>query len=217
MSNIDFFKKNKYVVIRNFLQPEMTNLFYAYCKIKVHAIDFKKNSSDKEKYAYDWDGGWGDHQSGDFNSYGDMLMDTLLLQSTDKIKKYTDIDVFPQYSYFRLYEKGSVLAKHKDRDSCEISSSICLGQNSSNLDYDYNWPFFINDEPINLNVGDMVIYRGCELEHHRNELLGLNQAQVFLHYHDKNGPYYNGFYDNRTNLGTSKFADFPKTKLYYAN
>ena len=35
----------------------------------------------------------------------------------------------------------------------------------------------------------MVIYRGCEVEHYRKPLEGKQQAQIFLHYTDKNGPY----------------------------
>ena len=169
-------------------------------------------------YDPDWDGIFGDPQAPkDYSSYGDVLMETLLLQSTEKVKKYTDIDVFPNYSYFRLYEKGSILKKHKDRPSCEISTSICLGNNLSNLDYDYVWPFFINDEPLNLNVGDMIIYRGCELEHYRDEFLGLNQAQVFLHYHNKKGPYYNESYDGREVLGTpNPDVQIPNIKIDFA-
>ena len=41
--------------------------------------------------------------------------------------------------------------------------------------------------------GDCIIYRGCELEHWRDPFEvgeGSYQVQVFLHYIDKNGPYY---------------------------
>ena len=43
--------------------------------------------------------------------------------------------------------------------------------------------------PLYQEPGDLVIYRGCEIEHHRKPLKGKNQAQVFLHYNNKNGPY----------------------------
>jgi len=43
------------------------------------------------------------------------------------------------------------------------------------------------DQPgveINLNQGDMLIYRGCDLEHWREEFKGEECCQVFLHYND---------------------------------
>jgi len=37
---------------------------------------------------------------------------------------------------------------------------------------------------IKLEPGDMLMYRGCELEHWRNAFEGENCGQVFLHYND---------------------------------
>jgi len=87
------------------------------------------------------------------------------------------------------------LEKHKDRFSCEISTTLNLGGDS--------WPIFIEPDPkkgnhkngryvpsrskgikITLNPGDMLVYRGCELEHWRNKFKGNNCVQVFLHYND---------------------------------
>ena len=46
----------------------------------------------------------------------------------------------------------------------------------------------------------MVIYKGCDVEHWRNKFIGLNHAQVFLHYNDKNGKFKEQ-YDGRKFLG----------------
>jgi hypothetical protein len=40
-----------------------------------------------------------------------------------------------------------------------------------------------------MKPGDMIIYRGCELEHWREPYWGKNHAQVFLHYNEKGGQY----------------------------
>jgi hypothetical protein len=61
-----------------------------------------------------------------------------------------------------------------------------------------------NEEiPLYLKPGDIIIYRGCEVEHWRDSFLGLNQAQVFLHYNELNGEY-NNLYDGRPILGIPK-------------
>ena len=39
---------------------------------------------------------------------------------------------------------------------------------------------------VKLETGDMLMYRGCELEHWREPFKGENCGQVFLHYNDKN-------------------------------
>ena len=52
---------------------------------------------------------------------------------------------------------------------------------------------------INLNVGDMLMYKGCELEHWREPFDGEMCVQVFLHY-NKKGKDSNEF-DGRLHLG----------------
>ena len=63
-------------------------------------------------------------------------------------------------------------------------------------------PIQIIDAAIITSIirGDMVIYKGCELEHWREPFEGNNHAQVFLHYNIKNGRYNNKF-DGREVLG----------------
>ena len=51
-----------------------------------------------------------------------------------------------------------------------------------------------------MKPGDMIIYRGCEIEHWREPLWGNNHAQAFLHYNEKDGEY-DIPYDGRPLLG----------------
>ena len=59
--------------------------------------------------------------------------------------------------------------------------------------------------PVDLEVGDMLVYSGCELEHWREPFEGDTCAQVCLHYNDVDGPFgtQNNF-DNRPLLGIPK-------------
>ena len=210
-----FFAKNKYLVIRNFLDSNTSGLLYQYCLAKTQQIDFK-STFDTENYDPDWDGNFFDHQApGCYSVYGDVLMDTVLAASRPAIEKYTGLELLPNYSYWRLYQKGIDLKRHKDRGSCEISITLCLGYNTSNLNQteyaNYDWPMFVETNefegtdsvPVNMKPGDMIIYRGCEVDHWREPFLGLNHAQVFLHYNDKNGPIPN-MYDGRPCIGVPK-------------
>ena len=107
-------------------------------------------------------------------------METLLVDTIKVMQKKTGLRLVPTYSYCRLYRTGNILKRHKDRPSCEISTTLNLGGD--------NWPIFIDptgsdnviDEyknihkpgapkgvEVNLKPGDMLIYSGCELEHWR--------------------------------------------------
>jgi hypothetical protein len=211
----NYFQKNRYVVIRKFLDANMAGLLYRYATTKVRAMDFK-SQYDKASYNADWDGAFGDEQAPiSYGCYGDAMMDTLLTASHEIMQQYTGLELSPNYSYWRYYQHGEVLKRHSDRDSCEISTTLCLGYNVSNLSEEekktYNWPMFIESAahpevdgvPVNMEPGDMIIYRGCELDHWREAFKGLNHAQVFLHYNDLAGPYRNQF-DGRILPGVPK-------------
>ena len=79
-----------------------------------------------------------------------------------------------------------MLARHKDRYSCEISTTLNLGGDP--------WPIYLDPTgkvsqagiEVNLNQGDMLIYSGCDLEHWREEFEGQDCGQVFLHYNKAN-------------------------------
>ena len=80
-----------------------------------------------------------------YAKYGDRLMETLLVKTIDVMQRKTGLKLVPTYSYTRLYRKGNILRRHKDRPSCEISTTLNLGGD--------NWPIFIDPTGSN-NVID---------------------------------------------------------------
>ena len=55
---------------------------------------------------------------------------------------------------------------------------------------------------VDLEVGDMLIYEGCKLEHWREPFEGDKCGQVFLHYNNVNGQFENiNVFDGREKLG----------------
>jgi hypothetical protein len=211
-----FFKEKKYLVIREFLSKDVANLFYNYCINRTIRADFMISHA-KDQYSPEWDGQFGDPQikSNSYIQYGDLLMDTLLLTSLQKLQLFSGVKLLPNYTYWRLYQQGDMLARHSDRESCEISTTLCLGYNVSNVDANvhpnYNWPMFVEDNeitdleglPIHLDPGDLILYRGCDVDHWRDEFIGLNHAQVFMHYTDADGPFQH-YLDGRPIVGIPK-------------
>ena len=196
------FKKNKYVVVKNAISKDLAIFIYNYFLMKRNVA----NILFKEKYISPFEtmfGIWSDDQiPGTYSHYADIAMETLLLKLNDLMNKKTKLKLYPNYSYARIYKKGDVLHRHKDRFSCEISTTMNLGGDV--------WPIYLEPsgqvnkkgKKIILNPGDMLIYRGIELEHWREPFEGETCAQVFLHYNNSatEGSEKN-IYDKRPTLG----------------
>jgi hypothetical protein len=155
---------------------------------------------------------------GAYSKYADWVMETLLQFMRPIMKAKTGLELIPTYSYTRLYEKGNILKRHKDRSSCEISTTLHLGGDEWPIFLDPSGADFVIDEyknihkpgapkgvRVDLKVGDMLIYSGCELEHWREPFEGTVCSQVFLHYNHANGLFAKtNLFDKRPLLGIPK-------------
>jgi len=212
------FKKNKYQVIKGAISKELADIGYTYLQISAEA-DYWMMQNYVTHSGNPLVGNFHDKQvPGSYAKYADRLMETLLLKTIPVMKAKTGLDLIPTYSYTRLYRTGNILNRHKDRPSCEISTTLNLGGDS--------WPIFIDPTgadnvikeyeaiikpgapkgiKVDLKPGDMLIYSGCELEHWREPFQGKLCGQVFLHYNHANGPFAkSNLYDKRPMLGIPK-------------
>lgn len=96
------------------------------------------------------------------------------------------------------------MKKHKDRPSCEVSCTLTLDKSEDTG----IWPIFIEqdeeDIPVHLDIGEAMIYRGCETKHWREELEGEYSSHVFLHYVEENGENASYQFDKRTRASGQK-------------
>lgn len=134
--------------------------------------------------------------------YGDAELDKLMLDIKPLIEVHTGLSLHPTYSFGRIYKKGDALEAHRDRDACEISISLNLGQEP-----DDPWNLYIegSDAPFAaaLTPGDVLLYKGIELTHWRDAYRGDRLFQVFVHYVDANGPYAGEKFDSRASVGNA--------------
>ena len=202
------FKRKKYLVIKKAITKEMANFIYGYFMTKRRVA--KKFLEDR--YISPFEEGWGtwhiDTQiPNTYSHYADLVMETLLEKVRPRMEKETKLKLVPTYSYARIYKKGDKLKRHKDRFSCEISTTLHLGGDPWSIFIDPTGGDFVIDElkeihrpnapkgiKIDLKPGDMLIYKGLELEHWREPFQGTNCCQVFLHYNQINSP---GAIENR--------------------
>ena len=210
---------NKFQVIKNALSYDISNFIFNYFLLKRDAVAYMYNHNIIHDNGLM--GTWTDQQiPNTYSHYADPVMETLLVKMLPIMKQHTGLDLVPTYSYARLYKNGDELKRHKDRPSCEISTTLNLGGDI--------WPIFIDgtgadtviDEYKNihkpnapagtevlLDVGDMLVYSGCDLEHWRKPFEGQVCGQVFLHYNHLNGPFADkNKFDKRPMLGLPKLG-----------
>ena len=215
------FRKLKYSIIKKAISKDLATYVYNYFLMKKQVFD----TFQKHRYISPYETMCGIYEKSDgqiphtFSLYSDPAMDTLLLKCQPIVEKITQLKLYPNYTYARLYKKGDELKRHKDRFSCEVSTTVNLGGDS--------WPIYLSPNEnvgipewveggkkgiitesnskgikINLEPGDMLVYKGNELEHWREKFKKESCGQVFLHYNNvkTKGSKKNRF-DNKLHLG----------------
>tara|TARA_R110002020_G_scaffold213928_1_gene420880 strand:- start:238 stop:894 length:657 start_codon:yes stop_codon:yes gene_type:complete len=209
------FKKNKYVVIREAVSKDLAEFIYNYFLMKKQVYDTclaERYLSPFETLLGAYEPSNGQMPNTYFN-YADIVAETLMLKCQPIMEKTTGLKLQPAYSYARMYKKGDVLKRHKDRFSCEISTTMKLGGEDWSIYLDptntetqpENVPYKIIGNKgvrIDLKPGDMLVYRGLDLEHWRNKFKGKSCGQVFLHYNNEKTPGSSqNLFDKRPHLG----------------
>ena len=173
------FKKNKYIVIKEAVPKDIANFVYNYFLMKRQVARTLFDQKYISQFTTEF-GVWSDEQvPNTYSHYADIAMETLLIRTLPIMEKKTGLKLYPTYSYARIYKPGDVLHRHKDRFSCEISTTLNLGGDP--------WPIYLEPKKnvgipdgkkitvssnnkgvrVNLKPGDMLVYRGMELEHWR--------------------------------------------------
>jgi hypothetical protein len=209
------FKKNKYCIIRQAISKELAAFIANYFSMKKQVYDTCR----KTRYISPYEVIVGHYENKDeqvpntYASYADIAMETLMLKCQPIMEKTTGLKLTPAYTYARFYKHGDVLKRHKDRFSCEISTTMALGGDE--------WPLYldptnteIHEETkpytpignkgikVDLKSGDMLVYCGMKLEHWRNKFKGKECIQVFLHYNNHKTPgAKENIFDKRPHLG----------------
>ena len=198
------FKKDNFCVIESAISNDLATFLYNYFSMQKQVYDTCINA----RYISPFETFLGYYEGADeqipntYSQYANMAFETLLLKLQPVMEKTTGLKLTPNYTYARIYKPGDELKRHKDRFSCEISTTLNLGGDK--------WPIFIEPSgkegmkgaSVNLKPGDMLVYRGNILEHWREPFKGKDCAQVFLHYNNtKTKGSKENMFDKRPHLG----------------
>jgi len=210
------FKKKKYTIIRQAISRDLAAFVANYFSMQKQVYDTCRKARYLSPYeniigSYELEG---EQIPNTYSQYANMAMETLLLKCQPEMEKVTGLKLYPAYTYARIYKKGDILKRHKDRFSCEISTTMNLGGD--------DWPIYLEPDSskggvkegvgyvsentkgvrVDLKPGDMLVYSGCELEHWRDKFKGKECIQVFLHYNNRKTPgAKDNMFDKRPHLG----------------
>ena len=138
------FKKKKYTVIRQAISKDLAVFVANYFLMQRQVY----NTCREARYFSPFENIIGHYEGKDeqipetYSQYANIAMETLMLKCQPEMEKVTGLKLYPAYTYARIYKKGDVLKRHKDRFSCEISTTMNLGGD--------NWPIYLSP---NENVG----------------------------------------------------------------
>jgi len=184
----------KYNVVKNLISDELCMLLATEMKV-LRSRSLISGDTSEEKITE------GDGQvKNSFGCYGSLGNESLMLLLNQKANQIFDEPLDPTYTYARIYKTGAVMDNHIDRPECSHSVSICLEKDKYNTPY----PLYMEDEPIELEVGDAIFYKGEEVYHRRDAYKGDEHIQVFVHYTPKDSGL---IYDGRP------FVNLPKNKI----
>ena len=191
------FKKNKYVIIKQAIDKDLALFLYNYFLMQKQVYD----TCMQHRYFSPYENIIGHYEDANeqipntYSHYSNIVIETLMLKCQPIMEKSTGLKLQPSYTYARIYKKGDELKRHKDRFSCEISTTMNLGGDS--------WTIYLEPNiAINLKQGDMLVYKGTDLEHWRKPFKGKDCVQVFLHYNNiKTLGSKDNMFDKRPHLG----------------
>ncbi len=170
------FKTDNYEVVRNVIPEPLFKAAQEYYKILVHQDIFEsRHLTAVTQPAYD--------------RYCDAF--TIVIQEFlhPVMEERTGLNLLPTFNYTRVYKPKTALKAHTDRPCCEISASLTIANEPNEI-----WPLYVRDTTkdqtiaVELNPGDMLIYRGMDLPHWRDEG-EIEQTGLFMHWVDANGSY----------------------------
>ena len=194
-------QRDGYQIVRNFLSKDLLELTKQYFDLKI----------ENDELILD-DG----QVPGTFTAYGTYIGDSILKMLQPVAESVIGEELYPCYTFFRLYNRMDWLKPHTDRPSCEFSATIPIFT-------DKPWPLYMqeydfekygtvstswqdsaeNEKSINvvLELGDVCFYEGTKMNHWRLPFEGNECYQLFIHYVRKNGKYSDFKFDKRSNLG----------------
>lgn len=173
-------REHGYVIADRLIAPRMADVLYHMLLLRQWRGEFRRD----------------DQVPAAASHWGDSTLDALLLGLQPEIERVSGCALLPTYAYARLYLHGQSLARHRDRDACEIAVTLHLGARGAAP------PICFASHPehevaVQQHPGDAVVYLGDRVDHWREAFHGEHFGQLFLNYVRADGDRRERLYDGR--------------------
>lgn len=170
-------------IIQGFIDRRMAAMLYATLLLRGHRGEARSD----------------DHIPTAMSFWGDATLDAFQLSVLPEVEAVVGAPLVQTYCYARLYSPGDTLARHHDREACEIVASVHLGSHGRPPP-----PIcFATGEVISQQPGDAVVFEGAVVDHWRDTFYGQTFGQIFMNFVRADGQYRAWALDRR-------LAAFPK-------
>ena len=126
---IEQFEKDRYLLVKNFISPELAKLMTTYTLHQNRHNRQPEGANGQIPHTH--------------SVHGDYLMESVFEHTWPKMEELTGVELWPTYTFYRVYKQGDILKHHTDRPACEISVTVHV---STNLEE--NWPIWIKTPDV---------------------------------------------------------------------
>lgn len=131
--------------------------------------------------------------------YSPVTGELMLRHYRQKVEGLIGRELLESFAYWRIYDHGTELLRHIDRDAVEIGATVTI---RAEPEGEFS-PLFMEDLQGNVHRLDMppgtgVIYMGTKLPHWREPIEAQEQWQMFLCYVLKDGDFAGEHLDGRS-------------------
>ena len=157
------------------------------------ATDYVLNKENSNELVHEAPHPFGKENVNTYRLYQDKVFNDISLNIIKpKMEEILDTELYPTYTYTRLYKPGYILRPHRDRESCDLSSTITVGYGERETP----WEISLEDDDGNeiehvLESGWGLMYEGTKYNHWRYRLDHGWQLQTFAHFLRVGGDVYN--------------------------
>ena len=121
-----------------------------------------------------------------FGHHNEPLAVWLHHHLTSLVARVVAAPVKPSYAFVAVYGEGGELQRHTDRAQCEYTLSIAAGARTPSGGQTV-WPLYLDTAggrvEARLAVGDAVLFKGREIPHFREPLVGaVTSTSLLVHY-----------------------------------
>lgn len=173
-------REHGHVIADGLIAPRMADVLYRMLLLRQWRGEFRRD----------------DQVPAAASHWGDSTLDALLLGLQPEIERVSGCALLPTYAYARLYLHGQSLARHRDRDACEIAVTLHLGARGTAPPIRFAPPSG-HEVAVQQRPGDAVVYLGDRVDHWREAFHGEHFGQLFLNYVRADGDRRDRLYDGR--------------------